>query len=85
MGEATCARCRVSRQWPVAVRKGSWSRVYYYRLIVSGNQVMKDGKTRERLRGEVNILCFEMEAAGLIDSFPYLVIRGTRGCRNCPS
>jgi hypothetical protein len=54
--------------------QGSWPRVYYYDLIASGNQVMKDGKTRERLRGEVNILCFEMEAAGLMDNFPYLVI-----------
>jgi hypothetical protein len=45
---------------------------------------MKDGKTRERLRGEVNILCFEMEAAGLMNSFPYLVIRGTCDYRSCP-
>jgi hypothetical protein len=45
---------------------------------------MKDGKTRERLRGEVNILCFEMEAAGLMDSFPYLVTGGICGCRNYP-
>ena len=84
VGEATCARCRVSRQWPGAVRKGSWSRVSSYGLIASGNQVMKDSKTRERLRGEVNTLCFEMEAAGLMDSFPYLVTRGICGCRNCP-
>jgi nucleoside phosphorylase len=45
-------------------------------LIASGNQVMKDGKTREQLRQELTVLCFEMEAAGLMDSFPCLVIRG---------
>jgi nucleoside phosphorylase len=38
--------------------------------------VIKHGKTRERLRRELNILCFEMEAAGLMDNFPCLVIRG---------
>ena len=48
----------------------------HYGLIASGNQVLKDGQTRERLRRELNVLCFEMEAAGLMDSFPCLVIRG---------
>jgi len=75
VGEATCARCRVDRQVARAVREESGPRVHYG-LVASGNQVMKDGKTRERLRGEVDILCFEMEAAGLMDSFPCLVIRG---------
>ena len=37
---------------------------------------MRDGATRERLRKELNVLCFEMEAAGLMDNFPCLVIRG---------
>jgi hypothetical protein len=36
----------------------------------------KHGATRDRLRQELDILCFEMEAAGLMDSFPCLVIRG---------
>jgi hypothetical protein len=37
---------------------------------------MRDGVTREKLRKELNILCFEMEAAGLMDNFPCLVVRG---------
>jgi nucleoside phosphorylase len=45
-------------------------------LVASGNQVMRDGRTRERLRREMNVLCFEMEAAGLMDNFPCLVVRG---------
>ena len=32
--------------------------------------------TRENLRQELDVLCFEMEAAGLMDDFPCLVIRG---------
>jgi nucleoside phosphorylase len=48
----------------------------HYGLIASGNQVMRDGQTRDRLGRELGILCFEMEAAGLMDHFPCLVIRG---------
>jgi hypothetical protein len=50
--------------------------VIHYGLIGSANQVMRHGATREKLRREKGILCFEMEAAGLIDNFPCLVIRG---------
>ncbi|UKZ46067.1 hypothetical protein TrVGV298_000264 [Trichoderma virens] len=50
--------------------------VVHYGLIGSANQVMKHGITRERLRQEKGILCFEMEAAGLMDILPCLVIRG---------
>ena len=48
----------------------------HYGLIASGNQLMKDAVTRDRLAAEKDILCFEMEAAGLKNHFPYLVIRG---------
>ncbi|KAI9653058.1 MAG: hypothetical protein M1821_007709 [Bathelium mastoideum] len=49
--------------------------VIHYGIIASGNQVMKHGGTRDKLQKQYNILCFEMEAAGL-DGFPSLVIRG---------
>lgn len=48
----------------------------HYGLIASGNHVMKDAVIRDRLAAEKDILCFEMEAAGLINHFPCLVIRG---------
>jgi len=50
--------------------------VVHYGLIGSANQVMRHGVTREKLRQERGILSFEMEAAGLMDNFPCLVIRG---------
>lgn len=34
---------------------------------------MRNGALREPLRQEMNMLCFEMEAAGLMDHFPCLV------------
>lgn len=48
----------------------------HYGTIASGNQVIKDAPTRDRLREELGALCFEMEAAGLVQDFPCLVIRG---------
>ncbi|KAJ5936390.1 hypothetical protein N7454_005025 [Penicillium verhagenii] len=48
----------------------------HYGLIASGNNLIKDALIRDRLAAENDVLCFEMEAAGLMDSFPCLVIRG---------
>ena len=50
--------------------------VVHYGLIASADRVMKDAEARDALAKEENVLCFEMEAAGLMDSFPCLVIRG---------
>lgn len=50
--------------------------VIHYGLIASANQVMNDSIARDKLSEKERILCFEMEAAGLMDRFPCLVIRG---------
>ena len=57
-------------------RKPGKMRVHYG-LIASGNQVIKDARLRDSLNESLggNVLCVEMEAAGLID-FPCIVIRG---------
>lgn len=48
----------------------------HYGLIASGNQLIKDALLRDKLATEKDVLCFEMEAAGLMNTFPCLVIRG---------
>lgn len=48
----------------------------HYGPIASGNQLIRDAKLRDSLAHERNILCFEMEASGLMEHFPSLVIRG---------
>ncbi|KAK8040286.1 hypothetical protein PG991_000074 [Apiospora marii] len=48
----------------------------HYGLIASANQLMKDAVVRDKLAHEEDVLCFEMEAAGLMNHFPCLVIRG---------
>lgn len=50
--------------------------VIHYGLIASANQVMRNASVRDALAAEKNVLCFEMEAAGLMNHFPCLVIRG---------
>lgn len=48
----------------------------HYGLIASADRLMKDALVRDALSQQEGILCFEMEAAGLMDHFPCLVIRG---------
>jgi nucleoside phosphorylase len=36
---------------------------------------MKDAALRDKFAEEMYVLCFEMEAAGLMNDLPYLVIR----------
>ncbi|KAH0171240.1 purine and uridine phosphorylase, partial [Aureobasidium melanogenum] len=48
----------------------------HYGLIASANQLMKDANIRDRLATDKGVLCFEMEAAGLMNHFPCLVVRG---------
>jgi nucleoside phosphorylase len=50
----------------------------HYGLIASGNHVIKDAQFRDRLNESLggNVLCVEMEAAGLMNDFPCIVIRG---------
>ncbi|KAH6681171.1 hypothetical protein F5X68DRAFT_243307 [Plectosphaerella plurivora] len=57
--------------------------VIHYGLIASGNSLVKDANMRDRLADEQDVLCFEMEAAGLMNHFPCLVIRGI--CDYCDS
>ena len=74
-GNTTCSQCDRDRLVDREPRPSS-EPVIHYGLIASGDQVMRHGTTRDRLRRDQNVLCFEMEAAGLMDTFRCLVIRG---------
>jgi ankyrin repeat protein/nucleoside phosphorylase len=76
VGGLTCDWCCKDM---VVIRspRASEEMVIHYGIIASGNQIMRDGPTRDKLSAELGgVLCFEMEAAGLMNSFPCLVIRG---------
>jgi nucleoside phosphorylase len=53
------------------------SRIVVHRgTIAAGEKVIKDGRLRDELAKAHGALCFEMEAAGVMNDFPCLVIRG---------
>ena len=72
---ATCEKC--STEHVVARKARRQDVVVHYGIIASGNQVMRSAAERDRVSTELGgVLCFEMEAAGLMNSFPCLVVRG---------
>ncbi|CAG8362973.1 unnamed protein product [Penicillium salamii] len=71
----SCDGCDLSKLVPRGIRTSD-EVVIHYGAIASGNQVMRDGKTRDIIARELDIICFEMEAAGLMDILPCLAIRG---------
>ncbi|KAL7907040.1 ankyrin repeat-containing domain protein [Trichoderma velutinum] len=69
--------CRFCDITQARKRKPRTTRIHYG-LIASGNMVIKDAQFRNQLNEKFSskILCIEMEAAGLMNDFPCLVIRG---------
>jgi nucleoside phosphorylase len=73
----TCDKCKADRQKSRQPRESQEDVVVHYGTIASGNQVIRSAAKREKLSAELGgVLCFEMEAAGLMNSFPCLAIRG---------
>lgn len=70
-----CIDCDRSKIYPRPTREHQ-DPVIHYGLIGSADQVVKDGRRRDQLAQELGIYCVEMEAAGLMNDFPCLVIRG---------
>ncbi|KAL2141557.1 hypothetical protein VTI28DRAFT_2207 [Corynascus sepedonium] len=48
----------------------------HFGLIASGDMVMKSGKDRDDIARETGVIGFEMESAGVWDTFPCVVIKG---------
>ncbi|RKK81967.1 hypothetical protein BFJ68_g17582 [Fusarium oxysporum] len=77
VGGSTCDKC--DSAWEVKRgRRESTDPEIHYGIIASGNKLIKDAATRDSLSEDTGqqCLCVEMEAAGLMDRFPCLVIRG---------
>ena len=72
-----CGDCGPVRSITRPARKNQDPMVFYG-TIASGNQVVKHARTRDRIAQDQKntMLCFEMEAAGVMDVLPCLVIRG---------
>ena len=74
-GSDTCIDCDRSKLAPRLARDYE-EPVIHYGLIASANQVVKEGRRRDQLAQDLGVYCVEMEAAGLMNDFPCLVIRG---------
>ena len=73
-GERSCRFCDMTK----VVKRKPRGMLVHYGLIASGNQVIKDATLRDTLSKRLggNVLCVEMEAAGLMNDFPCIVVRG---------
>lgn len=82
--EKNCTNCDRSK---IIKRKARDMRVHYG-LIASGNQVIKDAAFRDMVNKRLggHVLCFEMEAAGLMNKFSRDQLRspGLRARLTCP-
>lgn len=77
-GDKTCDKCDLSGLVNRPPRPSGREIAVHYGTIASGNTVMKSASDRDRYANDpaLNVLCFEMEAAGLMNNSPCLVIRG---------
>ncbi|KAF2002585.1 purine and uridine phosphorylase, partial [Amniculicola lignicola CBS 123094] len=74
----SCQSCDKSKVVQRPPRETGDQPVVHYGLIASGNQVIKDAGHRDLLNSDLGgqVLCVEMEAAGLMNSFPCIAVRG---------
>ncbi|KAL5343573.1 hypothetical protein BJX70DRAFT_385361 [Aspergillus crustosus] len=74
-GGDTCYQCRKDMAVDRVPRADDFQ--VFFGTIASGNQVIKDGITRDENNSKLGgVLCFEIEATGVVNQLPSLVIRG---------
>jgi nucleoside phosphorylase len=71
----TCDSCDMSMTVSRRSRTSN-DPIIHYGLIASANRVVKDSQLRDKLAHGLGAYCVEMEAAGLMNNFPCIVIRG---------
>ncbi|RKK84110.1 hypothetical protein BFJ68_g17386 [Fusarium oxysporum] len=78
LGGINCATCAISELEKRPSRVTKRAVKVHYGIIASANSVMKNAEERDKYAQgpDLSVLCFEMEAAGLMNNFPCLVIRG---------
>ncbi|KAE8310817.1 violaceus kinesin [Aspergillus transmontanensis] len=80
--ESSCITCDPTEEIKRLPRPSKEPHIHYG-TIASGNRVIKDGRERDTIAQEFDTLCFEMEAAGIMNHLPCLVVRGI--CDYCDS
>jgi nucleoside phosphorylase len=74
---ADCRNCDPNEEIQREERDSTEPEIHYG-IIASGNTLIKDAAARDKIVEEIeeDCICLEMEAAGLTNSFPCLVVRG---------
>ncbi|KAG9747968.1 purine and uridine phosphorylase, partial [Aureobasidium melanogenum] len=72
----TCDHCLLALRTVQRDQRDDDTPQVFYGTILSGDLVMKNGEERDRRAAADKAMCFEMEAAGLMNDFPCLVVRG---------
>jgi hypothetical protein len=75
-GSEECGRCDAGMLVRRPGRSFGGGPAVHFGVIASGEQEIACGMTRNQAKAELGVLCFEREAAGLMDNFPCLVVRG---------
>ncbi len=75
-----CCNCDPAKIIPRMQRESTEPEIHYG-LVASGNTLVKDAAFRDSISDALGeeCICLEMEAAGLMNNFPCLVIRGICG------
>jgi nucleoside phosphorylase len=78
IGSGSCEECGCSG--PLVLRdrleRGNTQPAVHFGLVASGDTVMKSGEDRDAIARQEGVISFEMEGAGVWDSFPCVVIKG---------
>lgn len=73
---ASCRECVTENNEIVREPRKSKNPKIFYGNIASGSSVLKNATRRDALATREDVICVEMEAAGLMDDWPCIVIRG---------
>jgi nucleoside phosphorylase len=79
-GLKDCSNCSAKEEVYREVRETEEPAIFYG-TIASGDTLFKDAATRDLIANRIGdkCICLEMEAAGLMNTFPCMVIRGICG------
>lgn len=78
VGDKGCDDCDPAQMVLREIREDPSEPEMHYGVIASGNRVIRDAAARDEILEQCgeDCICLEIEAAGLMNSFPCLVIRG---------
>ncbi|KAM0253627.1 hypothetical protein ACHAQJ_007202 [Trichoderma viride] len=77
-GAETCDSCDKGALVQRRTRNSTSNPHVHYGIVASGSMVVRNGAERDKIdrRYANTIFCFDIEAAGLMNNFPCLIIRG---------